>query len=31
MKKSVDYGEQELKGKMLKEEEDFLSPSAYER
>lgn len=31
MKKSVGYGEQELKGKMLKEEEDFFSPSAYER
>ena len=31
MKKSVSYGEQELKGKMLKEEKDFFSPSAYKR
>ena len=31
MEKSTDHEEQELKGKMLKEEEDFFSPSAYER
>ena len=31
MEKSAAYGEQKLKGKMLKEEEDFFSPSAYER
>ena len=31
MKKSAGHGEQEPKGKMLKEEEDFFSSSAYER
>ena len=31
MKKQEGFNEQELKGKMLKEEEDFFSPSAYER
>ncbi|MBU2497650.1 MAG: iron-sulfur cluster assembly scaffold protein [Proteobacteria bacterium] len=31
MKKSVGDGKQELKGKMLKEEEDFFSHAAYER
>lgn len=31
MKKSEDYSEQQSKGKTLKEEEDFFSPSAYER
>ena len=31
MEKSTGHEEQEMKGKMLKEEEDFFSPSAYER
>jgi nitrogen fixation NifU-like protein len=31
MEKSTGHEEQELKGKMLKDEKDFFSPSAYER
>jgi nitrogen fixation NifU-like protein len=31
MKKPIDGGKEELRGKKLKEEEDFFSPRAYQR